>query len=162
MYIEFIFISPGRWIPSRRWVLFRMSWGTVFRSDSEFWWLVIDDWGITCDKAPRSLGLTDDKLTLVQAIACCHQATQFYLSQCWPRHHWITITWFIGKSLSFLQVHKGQGSPNPRSGVSSVRQWQHLLWPRCHAAPRPPFLGLQQRWVSKLVLYRPCDQEHCT
>ena len=32
---------------------------------------------------PREL--TDDKPTLVQAIAWCHQATSSYLSQCWPR-----------------------------------------------------------------------------
>ena len=31
------------------------------------------------------LDLTDDKSTLVQVMACCHQATSPYLSQCWPR-----------------------------------------------------------------------------
>ena len=29
--------------------------------------------------------LTDDKSTLVQVMAWCHQATNHYLSQCWPR-----------------------------------------------------------------------------
>ena len=29
--------------------------------------------------------VTDDKSTLVQALACCHHATSHYLSQCWPR-----------------------------------------------------------------------------
>ena len=29
--------------------------------------------------------LTDDKSTLVQVMAWCHQATSHYLSQCWPR-----------------------------------------------------------------------------
>ena len=28
---------------------------------------------------------TDDKSTLVQVMAWCHQATSHYLSQCWPR-----------------------------------------------------------------------------
>ena len=28
--------------------------------------------------------LTDDKSTLVQVMAWCHQATSHYLSQCWP------------------------------------------------------------------------------
>ena len=28
---------------------------------------------------------TDDKSTLVQIMAWCHQATSHYLSQCWPR-----------------------------------------------------------------------------
>ena len=29
--------------------------------------------------------LTDDKSTLFQVMAWCHQATSHYLSQCWPR-----------------------------------------------------------------------------
>ena len=29
--------------------------------------------------------VTDDKSTLVQVMAWCHQATSHYLSQCWPR-----------------------------------------------------------------------------
>ena len=32
---------------------------------------------------PRDL--TDDKSTLVQVMAWCHQVTSHYLSQCWPR-----------------------------------------------------------------------------
>ena len=32
-----------------------------------------------------SWDLNDDKLTLVQAMAWCRQATSHYLSQCWPR-----------------------------------------------------------------------------
>ena len=31
------------------------------------------------------LDLTDDKSTLVQVMAWCHQAASHYLSQCWPR-----------------------------------------------------------------------------
>ena len=31
------------------------------------------------------LDLTDDKSTLIQVMAWCHQATGHYLSQCWPR-----------------------------------------------------------------------------
>ena len=44
-------------------------------------------WGISCELALRwmSLALTDDKSTLVQVMAWCHQATSHYLSQCWPR-----------------------------------------------------------------------------
>ena len=41
------------------------------------------------DECPHSLwcpqDLTDDKSTLVQAMAWCHQAPSHYLSQCWPR-----------------------------------------------------------------------------
>ena len=32
-----------------------------------------------------SLDLTEDKSTLVQLMAWCHQATSHYMSQCWPR-----------------------------------------------------------------------------
>ena len=32
-----------------------------------------------------SLGLRDDKSTLVQVMAWCHQVTSHYLNQCWPR-----------------------------------------------------------------------------
>ena len=46
-----------------------------------------DGWGISCKIALwwMSLGLTDDKSTLVQVMAWCRQATSHYLSQCWPR-----------------------------------------------------------------------------
>ena len=48
---------------------------------------VIDGWGISCELALRwmSLDLTDEKSTLVQVMAWCHQATSHYLSQWWPR-----------------------------------------------------------------------------
>ena len=44
-------------------------------------------WGISCKIALRwmPLDLTDDKSTLVQVMAWCHQATSHYWSQCWPR-----------------------------------------------------------------------------
>ena len=49
--------------------------------------LVIDDWGICCEIALtwKPQDLTDDKLTLVQVVAWCHQATSHCLNQCWPR-----------------------------------------------------------------------------
>ena len=48
---------------------------------------VTDGWGISCKIALRwmPLDLTDDKSTLVQVMAWCHQATSHYPSQCWPR-----------------------------------------------------------------------------
>ena len=64
--------------------------------------LMIGSWGIFCKFALRwmSMDLTD-KSTLVQVMACCHQATSHYLSQCWPRSmspygvtrpQWVKIT----------------------------------------------------------------------
>ena len=61
-----------------------------------FWWnwrevifkliLVIYGWGICCEIALRwlSLHFTDGKVTLVQVMAWCHQATSHYECQCWP------------------------------------------------------------------------------
>ena len=44
-------------------------------------------WGISYEIAIRWMlpELTDDKSTLVQVMAWCRQATNHYLSQCWPR-----------------------------------------------------------------------------
>ena len=40
-----------------------------------------------------SLALTDDKSTLVQVMAWCHQATSHCLSQCWPLcHHMASLS----------------------------------------------------------------------
>ena len=38
---------------------------------------------ITVKWIPQNL--TNEKSTLVQVMACCHQATSHYLSHCWPR-----------------------------------------------------------------------------
>ena len=56
------------------------------------------------DCAPRWMqwDLMDDKLTLVQVMAWCRQATSHYLSQCWPssmlpygvtRPQWVNTLW---------------------------------------------------------------------
>ena len=49
--------------------------------------LLIDGWGISCEIALiwMSLDFTDDQSTMVQVMAWCRQATNHYLSQCWPR-----------------------------------------------------------------------------
>ena len=64
----------GRFQFNFRWVIFKLI-------------LVNGGWGISYEIALRCmpLDLTDDKSTLVQVMAWCHQATSHYLSQCWPR-----------------------------------------------------------------------------
>ena len=49
--------------------------------------LVDGGWGISYEIVLRwmPLDLTDDKSTLVQVMAWCHQASSHYLSQCWSR-----------------------------------------------------------------------------
>ena len=48
---------------------------------------VIDGWSFSCDNALgwMSQDPIDDMSTLVQVMAWCRQATNHYLSQCWPR-----------------------------------------------------------------------------
>ena len=48
---------------------------------------MIDGWCISCEIALiwMSLDLNDEKSTLVQVMAWCHQTASNYLSQCWPR-----------------------------------------------------------------------------
>ena len=67
-------LAPGRFQFNFRWVIFKLS-------------LVNGGWGISYEIALRwmPLDLTDDKLTLVQVMAWCRQATSHYVSQCWPR-----------------------------------------------------------------------------
>ena len=66
--------APGRFQFNFRWVIFKLT-------------LVNGGWGISNEIALRwmPLDLTDDKSTLVQVIAWCHQVSSHYLSQCWSR-----------------------------------------------------------------------------
>ena len=67
-----------------------------------------------------SLDLTEDKSTLVQVMAWCHQATSHYLSQCWPRSvlpygvirpQWVNSLWpgRCGCNLKLLISNSYQG-----------------------------------------------------
>ena len=49
--------------------------------------LLIGIFKSSCDNVLRWMpqDFTDDKSTLVQVMAGCHQATSHYLDQCWPR-----------------------------------------------------------------------------
>ena len=62
------------------------------------------------------LDLTDDKSTLVQVMAWCHQATSHYLGQCWPRSmspygvtrpQWVNLllmNWMRLYQIFFIQI----------------------------------------------------------
>ena len=59
-----------------------------------------------------SLDLTDDKLSLIQVMAWCRQATSHYLSQCWPRSmspYGVTrpqwVTWVTRKCTRYITDH---------------------------------------------------------
>ena len=67
-------LGPGRFQFNFRLVTFKLI-------------LVNGGWDISYEIALKwmPLDLTDDKSTLVQVMAWCHQATSHYLSQCWHR-----------------------------------------------------------------------------
>ena len=80
---------------------------------------VTDGWGISCETAVSwmSLGLTDDKSTVVQVMVWCCQATSHYLSQCRPRSvspysvtrpHWVNIIAWFTIWEAILQFHNWQ------------------------------------------------------
>ena len=108
----------------------------IFRSshDNVLWWMPQD--------------LTDDKSTLVQVMAWCHQATSHYLSQCWlssllpygvARPQWVINSFFrlIIKNASRLCIighlwgnpPVTDGFPSQRaSNVESVSMSPHHLY----------------------------------
>ena len=74
-------------------ILFRNSWvwwtfyyGCHFKTAIFNLVLLIGFFRSSNDNAPRWMpwDFTDDKSTLVQVMAWCHQATSHYPSQCWP------------------------------------------------------------------------------
>ena len=82
--------------------------------------VLIDGWVISCELALKwkSLDLTDDKSTLVQVMAWCHQATSHYLSQCWPRSlspYGVTRPQWV-KTITYGNIHLAQ---------NLFRLWQH-------------------------------------
>ena len=87
---------------------------------------------LSCETARMwlSLNLSDDKSTLVQVMAWCHQATSHYLSHCWPR------------SMS-------------KYGISRP-QWVHTSC--CLRGNRSAFLLLQRsyRWRTIITCFVPC------
>ena len=50
-----------------------------------FWFGLVFVWSTNVQR-----GFSDDKSTLIQVMALCHQATSYYLSQCWPVYQYRT------------------------------------------------------------------------
>ena len=84
------------------------------------------------------LDFADDKSTLVQVMAWCHQATNHYLNQCWSSSvmplgckkisfHWIsTVAWPFGQALStYLGITPLFGLT---SNLVAVFTWDWLIW----------------------------------
>ena len=107
-------LAPGRIECSSRSVIFKLI-------------QVIGDWDISYEIALilMSLDLTDDKSTVVQVMAWCHQATSHYLSQCWPRSmspHGVTGPQWVNCRLvtPYANIDLGQ---------HWLRHWL-VAWPR--------------------------------
>ena len=97
-------------------------------------------WGISYKIALRwmPLYLIDDKSTLVQVMAWCHQASSHYLNQCWPRSmstYGVTRLQRVKHLISLCQFQFVQ------TGVNINGQHQHLS-PRTKMAASHG-LGLQ-------------------
>ena len=104
---------------------------------------VIDGRVISCELALwwMSLDLTDEKTTLVQVMAWCHQATRHqalshYLSQCWPRSLW---PYGVTRPQSVNSLWPGDAIGQHRSGSTFVQVmacWlkapSHYLNQYCH------------------------------
>ena len=87
---------------------------------------------------PRDL--TDDKSTLVEVMAWCHQTTSHYLSQCWPRSlspcgvtrpQWVKVVCFVmviksdNKAIQFITSLWWEMSIFKDSHINSLKQ-EHI------------------------------------
>ena len=88
--LRYLFNTWPPWVEGTDWInslapgKFKLNFGHVIFK----WILVIDGWWLRhllWIIIWMSLDFTDDRSTLVQVMAWCHQATSHYLSQCWPR-----------------------------------------------------------------------------
>ena len=103
----------------------------------------------------------DDKSTLVQVMAWCHQATSHYLSQCWPlsmspngvtRPQWVNIpTFFMPYWLKFSFY-----------SFFSLIYWNTLNHrsPLCYIAYLNLYISYPNFWPSTLII-TPIQQSCC-
>ena len=80
--------------------------------------------------------LSDDKSTLVQVMAWCHQATSHYLNQCWPRSptpygitrpQWVNTNWLSKVShVSWSNINLPKMSPLRNSSTDFQKSTQVL------------------------------------
>ena len=111
-----------------------------------------------------SLALTDDKSTLVQVMAWCHQATSHYLSQCWPRSLWpydVTRPQWVKTSSYILCMILYGALQRLRQNIlhfEHTKDTQYLalmgdLWSVYEYA--------EQCWPSSVITGQYCGQEYC-
>ena len=146
-------LAPGRFKRNFTKVTFKLilaidTW--VIRHDIALWWM--------------SLDLTDDKSTLVQVMAWCHQAPSHCLSQCWPRSllpYGVTRSqWVKNPYQHFFTTSKDlyqhfSTDPNKFSLAPG-----HLAWDLSpFSIPYLESSNLASHWASSS---NPCRQRHVT
>ena len=122
---------------------------------------VIDGWGIYYELALRwmSLDLTDDKSTLVQVMAWCRQATNHYLSQCWPRSmspygvtrpQWVNSTFsvvlYMAKSVTYSVYFITSKSSSIQVMANSMASLGHKDLTHCGLVMPYGNRDLDQHW----------------
>ena len=94
-----------------------------------------------------SLDLTDEKSTMVQVMAWCHQATSHYLSQCWSR------------SMSPDGVTRPQwvNSPTPSDAIWRYRSGATLGQVMAYCSTAQSYSYLNQCWlvISEVLGHSP-------
>ena len=98
-------LAPGKWSCNVNLVIFKLMSGIDNLSISG---------EIVCRWIPQDL--IDDKSTLVQKMAWCHQATSHYLKQCWPGSVAIWRQWCQYHPYTRLRF------PVPLFGINQVIQ----------------------------------------
>ena len=102
--------------------------------------------GISCEIAHRrmSLGLTNEKSTLVQVLVWDRQATSHYLSQCWPRSNSpYGITKLQSINTKYVKTH------------DDVIKWKHFPrnWPYVRRIHRSPVNSLHKSQCREALMF---------
>ena len=74
--------------------------------------------------------LTDKKPTLVQVMACCHQATSHYLNQCWrsnPIPYGVTGPQWVNKNFLLAHIRISRQSLADLPSSFNTKHSQYLL-----------------------------------
>ena len=98
-------LAPGKFELNFRYLILQM-----ISAIDGLWWM--------------SLDLTDDKSTLVQVMAWCHQTTSHYLSLCWPRSlspYGITRPQWVNTWLQRIGQRQLQDEKHLTFGVPYIR-----------------------------------------
>ena len=110
---------------------------SIFKSshDNALWWMPQD--------------LTDDKSTLVQVMAWCHQATSHYLNQCWPRSlppygvtrpQYVNLMFLVPFFPAPLRGNPMLNSSKERSIVNITRDFHNYALPDRHYTDLMPVI----------------------